>query len=575
MEPAKLTTPKKEYKPDNYSDMQSHKNSILKTHHRNSESKISMVKHPYIGIKCCKLCQELAVAEIEPCHDSFCLNCMAVLTAQLPDDHRYFSCIDDCKSWISLEALEAFYKRPCAKQLEAPIYFQIKNDVCGNCKGDGIIRARHCNHSLCLDCLQKCKPDEKCQTTNCNSRKLPPKYHFDFLISSLCSEKLDKASRKDETMSLVIDNVSRSHKNTMRHEKYNQQSSSCPEAKSTDSGDLKGKRKLEKDKEIQDERQSKEKIARKPGSRGLRNIGFSCYRNSILQILAETPHFLELLGKSSSEKKKEWIILLQFILEGIRNNITEEIEEQLYEFHHEFNKLNPEYREYEQEDCLSFLTSLLNGIQDALTEQRGTSKDPVHVFRGKWRDKYGCQNCSKVEYFNDSDFFYLPLPYAEKKNKEATIGSCFLGLLKEEEIDIFPCSECGSQKITKQLEIVQFPTILVLQFSKIQEVDLSQQECSFEKRRNFVRFWDNFDGLTNAELKRKIGDDTLRPYRLFGVVVHWGSEKSGHYISYVKIKGELKWKRCDDSYVDDISLKSVLKCNAYLLFYENCESEIN
>lgn len=89
-----------------------------------------------------------------------------------------------------------------------------------------------------------------------------------------------------------------------------------------------------------------------------------------------------------------------------------------------------------------------------------------------------------------------------------------------------------------------------------------------------MQFWDQFNGLTNKELKKKIGKDTLKPYRLFGVVVHWGSERSGHYISFVKRKDGQNWQRCDDSYVSDASLVSVLDSNAYLLFYERCETQI-
>lgn len=73
---------------------------------------------------------------------------------------------------------------------------------------------------------------------------------------------------------------------------------------------------------------------------------------------------------------------------------------------------------------------------------------------------------------------------------------------------------------------------------------------------------------------QKIGKDTLKPYRLFGVVVHLGSERSGHYISFVKRKDKQNWQKCDDSYVCDVSLDYVLKSNAYLLFYEKFETQI-
>lgn len=350
----------------------------------------------------------------------------------------------------------------------------------------------------------------------------------------------------------------------------------------------KKKLKLEKDIEEQENTEQtrsldrgKNSSGRKTESLGLRNVGFSCYRNCILQVLAETPHFIERLERflgrlksSSQEEQNTWIRHLQTVLVGIRTKSTEDHIEELHQFHHEFNKSNPGYREWVQEDCLSFLTTLLNGIQEALQEKRGTSINPAGLFHGKWKDKYKCLKCLMEDFYNESEFFYLPLPYKEKKNGRATIGSCLLGLFEKERVDLFTCSSCGNAQMTKEVAIEFFPTILVLQFSKLSEVDESNQDRSLRKKTNFVQFWDQFNGLKNNELKKKIGKDTLKPYRLFGVVVHWGSERSGHYISFVKRKDRQNWQRCDDSYVSDASLVSVLDSNAYLLFYERCETQI-
>lgn len=142
-----------------------------------------------------------------------------------------------------------------------------------------------------------------------------------------------------------------------------------------------------------------------------------------MQVLAETPHFIERLERfldrlksSSQEEQNTWIRHLQTVLVGIRTKSTEDHIEELHQFHHEFNKSNPGYREYVQEDCLSFLTTLLNGIQEALQEKRGTSINPAGLFHGKWKDKYKCLKCSMEDFYNESEFFYLPLPYKEKKN---------------------------------------------------------------------------------------------------------------------------------------------------------------
>lgn len=73
-----------------------------------------------------------------------------------------------------------------------PFIFHNLNDDISCLYFQGIIKAKFCNHSMCLECLQKCKPDEKCKELSCPNTKLPSKYYFEYLISSLCSKKIDK-----------------------------------------------------------------------------------------------------------------------------------------------------------------------------------------------------------------------------------------------------------------------------------------------------------------------------------------------------------------------------------------------
>ncbi|KAI8928487.1 hypothetical protein BC831DRAFT_509974 [Entophlyctis helioformis] len=73
-------------------------------------------------------------------------------------------------------------------------------------------------------------------------------------------------------------------------------------------------------------------------------------------------------------------------------------------------------------------------------------------------------------------------------------------------------------------------------------------------------------------------------YRLYAVVVHSGSIFGGHYIAYVRVPSTspvpqaasassqdqpATWMHCSDSAVRDASLEEVLRCQAYILFYES------
>ena len=64
---------------------------------------------------------------------------------------------------------------------------------------------------------------------------------------------------------------------------------------------------------------------------------------------------------------------------------------------------------------------------------------------------------------------------------------------------------------------------------------------------------------------------TNQTYKLYGVVVHYGSGVGGHYISYVCVNR--KWYCCDDSKVTLAKPGEEIDTNAYLLFYHKIDFE--
>lgn len=68
-------------------------------------------------------------------------------------------------------------------------------------------------------------------------------------------------------------------------------------------------------------------------------------------------------------------------------------------------------------------------------------------------------------------------------------------------------------------------------------------------------------------------------YRLLGVVEHLGTMRAGHYVAFLrgdersrgKAEKECRssvWYSASDAYVREVSLDEVLRCEAYILFYE-------
>ncbi|XP_062582932.1 titin-like isoform X2 [Saccostrea cucullata] len=450
---------------------------------------------------------------------------------------------------------------------------------CDHCSKKDVYKIFRCGHKFCRHCIQKALlPDRegqpfilgKCLKAQCHE-------YFKFPLLTQIKQETEptnncKVTENGTTRQGIaqesINNALPDHDKKDIQE--NPQSLSSQKRKQKNKDDS-----AKKQKKAKNSRDSAtEESNRFQKSFGLSNVGLSCYRNAILQTLAETPFFHLML--EPLREKAPWIGLLSIILEKIRTQNTggTEMVEYLQHFHFEFNEKHSEYREFQQEDTLSFLTSLLNGIQEEFKTLEKCKdhieglQDPTSLFRGSLKDRYFCKKCKEDEFFEGESYFSLPLPVTEslRQKGKVTLGSCLRGFLSKENIDGIPCSFCGSNEITKEIMIATFPDVLVLQICKLEEASNS----AFLRNRSHIDFWENFESLrAPKELK-----EALKHYRLFSVVEHIGSERSGHYICYVRRHGNQKWNLCDDSYVKDVSLEEVRKCEAYLLFYEKYGSKV-
>ena len=142
------------------------------------------------------------------------------------------------------------------------------------------------------------------------------------------------------------------------------------------------------------------------------------------------------------------------------------------------------------------------------------------------------------------------------KNKQyQSIQDCFdLFFEKEKLEDPLSCRECGGpQNFIKNYEINKLPYVLILSLKRFKF-----NENNNFKLRQFIKYPTN-----NFELKDK-------KYDLFGVVYHYGSINSGHYVCSLKHNNQ--WILCDDRRVYEISEDKVVNSNAYILFYISQES---
>ena len=349
-----------------------------------------------------------------------------------------------------------------------------------------------------------------------------------------------------------------------------------------------------------------------------KNTGNTCYLNSVLSILQQTPLFtdyfvsskitkyLKLNSLSNSDKikilNKVYYQLAQLFIASLSNDdcsITPT------SFKNVIGGINPIFAGNNQQDSQEFFSFLISRIEEELgkkveyipgrnykyTKTELSIKDnllrikalkqwelftknefsPIKtMFTGLEHHKQTCEFCN-----NDSNRFQIftslqiEIPL-NKSDEECTLYKCLDYLIKPEILDSknkMKCDLCyRKNKASKSLYIWKPPKILVIhikRFKKDMYGNVSQ------KLNNKVIF-----PILNLNIKKYISDKSpfkhFSKYNLFGINNHHGYNiHFGHYTSIVKNRFDNKWYLFNDSnnlkLVDD--LKELQNNNAYLLFY--------
>ncbi|KAI8566747.1 hypothetical protein RHMOL_Rhmol02G0066000 [Rhododendron molle] len=125
---------------------------------------------------------------------------------------------------------------------------------------------------------------------------------------------------------------------------------------------------------------------------------------------------------------------------------------------------------------------------------------------------------------------------------------------------------------TKRILINRAPPILTIHLKRFSQ----DARGRLSKLNGHVVFGETIDLRPYLD-PRCMGADEYK-FRLIGVVEHLGTMRGGHYVAYVRAaKGNKKadkesadfvWYHASDAYVREASMEEVLRCEAYILFYE-------
>jgi len=338
---------------------------------------------------------------------------------------------------------------------------------------------------------------------------------------------------------------------------------------------------------------------------GLRNLGNTCFMNSILQclrcskklreVLCEEgviEQMVEKLHRSKGGLTKAFTNIVRQMWS--RDTLESTLSPTVLKSH--VQRYAPRFVGYSQQDSQEFLRFLLEGLHDDLniaTEKpKGGYPDTSkycdaeqaricwevyekkekslisEYFVGQLKSTLTCTECGYRSLTFDP-FWDLSLPIPTRTQSllmsgKVSLHDCFKRFTQEETLDGDEkptCERCKKRrKCLKQFSIERFPQILVIhlkRFSGMRYRTKLETLVEFPFELNLSNY------AATAAYKKSAAQ-----YRLFGVSNHSGGTYSGHYTAYCKHPDLNDWFCFSDSFVSKRSQSKVVSDEAYVLFYE-------
>ncbi|XP_057812302.1 ubiquitin carboxyl-terminal hydrolase 25-like [Salvia miltiorrhiza] len=332
-------------------------------------------------------------------------------------------------------------------------------------------------------------------------------------------------------------------------------------------------------------------LKRKHGSPplGLRNLGNTCYLNSVLQCLTYTPPLanfcLRYLHSSvcdfgtGKEKKGDcpFCILEKRIARSLS---SEAVSDAPVKINSCLRIYAEHFRTGRQEDAHEFLRYVIDAchntclrIKKLQHQQRGRNGTAnggdfagagetvvKEIFGGALQSQVKCLSCgaesNKVDEIMDISLDIL---------HSGSLREALQKFFQPEVLDgnnKYKCDNCKKLVAArKQMSILEAPNVLVIQLKRFEGIFGSKIDKPIA-----------FDEILVLSSHMCKGSKDQQPeYNLFGTIVHSGfSPDSGHYYAYIK-DAIGRWYCCNDSYVSVSTLQEVLSEKVYILFFSRAK----
>jgi len=332
------------------------------------------------------------------------------------------------------------------------------------------------------------------------------------------------------------------------------------------------------------------------GASGLRNIGNTCFMNSVIQCLSNTKLLTNYLlnddhvrdiNTTNSSMKGSLIKAFATVIKSLWKSNGRVVDPSSLKG--AVQRFAPRFSGYNQEDSQEFLRYLLEGLHEDVNRVI-TKPQPIHteidsslsvceqameawkryirrddshlvdLFVGQLKSTLRCSDCNH-ESVTFEPFWDLSLGIPSKSG-EVSLCDCLDAFTKEEVLDgdeMPTCERCKTRRrSTKRYSLYRLPKILVVHLKRF-----SPSERCRNKLSNTVSF-----PLVGLNLSRYTDSLTNCSYNCYAISNHSGTLFSGHYTAYAKHPQSGQWHSYNDSRVSKCSSSNVISNEAYLLFFE-------
>lgn len=328
---------------------------------------------------------------------------------------------------------------------------------------------------------------------------------------------------------------------------------------------------------------------------GLKNIGNTCFMNSILQCIMATPHLHEYFCQHFETEKhyrstrlsSSFCKLLQNAREGGPVNNPKNLKSQL-------SSTVRQFRGRRQHDAQEFMRFLIDRMHDELNrikrkpkyrellcdqlpleEQSQTwAEHTAEIDNSVMTDLFGgqlislvtCLSCGHKSATFDN-FMDLSIEIPGRSDGCIDLMDCLETFFSTERItnSSYKCSGCDERvDIEKAMSIYRLPKILIIHLKRFSHSARSRRRNKISSPVQFPLTTLHMQGFAPHSPHPSVIN---AEYRLYGISHHMGSLSGGHYTSDIRNVKTGQWFHCDDSSVRGFELPNIPSSSAYVLFY--------